>query len=161
MYFRRRQIRFGREKGLSLIELSAALAIALIVAAIAVPRVMGMREKSRVSTCDALFVALDGEIANALDSLTIPPTSVIGQVILAHQDAANPRNRSELAYVHDITSLANVGIPNFIASPGDQHACQVLLTGPRWAGDIEVRLIQPPMEADEGGGERSIRIGVD
>ncbi|MCA9137943.1 MAG: hypothetical protein KDB00_14325 [Planctomycetales bacterium] len=146
---------------MSLLELSAALAVVLIIAAIAVPRVLGMREKGRVSACDALFVALDGEIANALDSLTIPPTTVIGQVILAHQDADNPRNRSELAYVHDDSSLANVGIPNYISSPAQQHACQVLLTGPAIVGDLEVRLFQPPTAPDEGGGERSIRIGVD
>lgn len=161
MFQRSRQIRFGREKGMSLLELSAALAVALIIAAIAVPRVLGMREKSRVSACDALFVALDGEIANALDSLTIPPTTVIGQVILAHQDADNPRNKSELAYVHDDSSLANVGIPNYLANPADHHSCQVLLTGPSIVGDLEVRLFQAPLPEDEGGDERSFRIGVD
>ncbi len=92
----------------------------LLFAIIAIPQLLGAREKARNATCDNLYVALNGEAANELDSVlnggstrcnsTGTSAEVVKCLLSHHVDEDNPRNRNQKAYV---------------AGPGAGDSCQV------------------------------------
>ena len=99
----------------------AVIAVLLIIAALAAPQILGMREKARGKECDRLFHALDSEIHNALDDLIFTSTEVIDIVIRAHGDEdRNPRNKSVPVFMQN----SNSGAPNYVANAGDLESCR-------------------------------------
>ncbi|MFN7956351.1 MAG: type II secretion system protein [bacterium] len=144
----------ARQAGYSLIELLAVIAVLLIIAALAAPQILGMREKARGKECDRLFHALDSEIHNALDDLIFTSTEVIDIVIRAHGDEdRNPRNKSVPVFMQN----SNSGAPNYVANAGDLESCQVLFMG---TDVLQVMSVQARDPDDLGGQERTFTIGL-
>lgn len=141
------------QSGYSLIELLAVVAVLLIIAALAVPQILGMREKAKGKECDRLFHALDSEIHNALDDLIFTSTEVIDIVLRAHGDEdRNPRNKSQPVFVQSVNSA---GV-NYV-DPALIESCQIVFSG---SNVLTVAARQARTEADEGGGERTFAIGL-
>lgn len=141
------------QSGYSLIELLAVVAVLLIIAALAVPQILGMREKAKGKECDRLFHALDSEIHNALDDLIFTSTEVIDIVLRAHGDEdRNPRNKSQPVFVQSVNSS---GV-NYV-DPALIESCQIVFSG---SNVLTVAARQARTEADEGGGERTFAIGL-
>jgi len=116
----------NNQKGFSLIELLLVLAIIGIVAAIAVPAILGQREAAKNSATVSNATHIQGEIANGLSTLQLPdsqrPLDLVGKtkvgdvlaaVILRPDVAAgkNPFNGNLGAYSIGVSALAgNVGL---------------------------------------------------
>lgn len=147
---RRRRLAQG---GYSLIELLAVVAVLLIIAALAVPQILGMREKAKGKECDRLFHALDSEIHNALDDLIFTSTEVIDIVLRAHGDEdRNPRNKSQPVFVQSV----NASGVNYV-DPALIESCQIVFSG---SNVLTVAARQARTEQEEGGGERTFAIGL-
>lgn len=141
------------EAGFSLLEIMAVVAVILIIAALGIPQIMGMRGKAKNRSCDALYHELDSEIANALDNLIWSSTQVIQIVLGNHTEESNPRNKGQFAFV---TSEAGIGGSQNLGA-ADAASCQVELR----AGDaLSLVIKQARLEGDESGAERSFRIGI-
>ncbi len=152
------------DAGYSMIELLAVIAVLLIIAALAVPQILGVRERAKGKECDKLFTQLDSEIHNALDDLIFTSTEVIDIVLKAHPTSNDPNPWSkdnnkrfntsapEPAFVQSIDPSG----PNYVA-PGNVHACQVVFSG---ADVLSVAARQARTAADEGGAERTFTIGL-
>ena len=141
------------QSGYSLIELLAVVAVLLIIAALAVPQILGMREKAKGKECDRLFHALDSEIHNALDDLIFTSTEVIDIVLRAHGDEdRNPRNKTQPVFVQSVNSS---GV-NYV-DPALIESCQIVFSG---SNVLTVAARQARPEQDEGGGEPTFAIGL-
>lgn len=150
------QIKANKEAGFSLLEILAVVAVILIIAAIGIPQIIGLRNKAKNRSCEALYHELDSEIANALDNLIWSSTEVISIVLNNHTEETNPRDKSEWAFV---TNDANVtdAPPQYIGDGTIPYSCQVNFAN---GGPLTVIVAQAASEADQGGGERTFRVGL-
>ncbi len=148
--------------GFTLVELLLVIAVIAILSAIAIPQLLGAREKSRVSTCDALFHALDGEIANEMDRVVNASNhqpscgdmrtswndiAIMRCVSQKHAGEDNPRNNRLRAYI------------NYYEQPTGYTSCQVGLdesTSSAWQLGLRIR-----QRATRTGVERTFSIHID
>ena len=140
-----------RREGFSLLELLAVIAVILIIAALAIPQILGMQAKARNRECDSLFHALDTEISNMLDDLLFTSTEVIGMVLDAHQNEHNPWDTSFklTGSKEPVFVTESGGIPGH-GSVAALHACQVALNVDSGGDPLTVLVEQWRKPEDEG-----------
>lgn len=131
-----------------MIELLIVVAIIAIIAGIALPQLLGAREKAWRAACDDNYKALSGELQNEIDteiSKANPnaASDVLDLVVTRHSDV-NPRNKADVAY-QDINACGS-----FVAPAST--SCRVLLC---YAGSSTIEAQQY-----EGGAVRTFAIAV-
>ena len=106
-----------RRAGFSLVELLVILTIVAVLAAVAIPQLLGALEKRRTALCDNLYVALNGDVANELDALSAGKPEprcprartrddIIDCMVTLYANERNPRNRQQPAYTSDPTGTS-------------------------------------------------------
>lgn len=97
------------QRAFTMVEILIVLAIISILATIAIPEILGARDKARNASCDAFYNVLDGELANQLETALgyakgtpmcgcTTNTCVMECALNRHYEALNPRNRWQNAY---------------------------------------------------------------
>ena len=100
-----------RQSAFTVWELVCVIAIGAILLAIAWPHLFGHshgRHAARIAVCDNIYVALNGEARNELDTVlrggttscgtTSGNAEVVECLLSLHTDEDNPRNRNQTAY---------------------------------------------------------------
>lgn len=118
----------AKQSGFTLVEMMLVMALLGVLAAVAVPILLGAKERSRNAACDQAFHALDGEIANQIDLVTrsganvsgcgdmgtsFPDLQIIRCVTRLHADETNPRAPEQPLYF------------NYIEDPVPFDSCQI------------------------------------
>lgn len=85
-----------------MIELLIVVAIIAIIAGLAIPQLLGAREKAWRAACDDNYKGLSGELQNELDTEMAKAnpnaaTDVLDRVVPRHADV-NPRNKADIGY---------------------------------------------------------------
>ena len=140
------------ERGFTMVELLVVLAITSILSAVALPLMLGAREKARIAACDKAYAVVAGELKVRMEEkLTAgdptPADSAIDDAIdrFGIESYKNPRNRNEPAYVKTV--------PGFV--PVVDSSCIVHLYDGSDA--LSERIVFTQYE----GGIRSYRIALD
>jgi len=106
-----------RNKGMSLIELLVGIAIVGTLSAIAIPNLLGARNKAKEATCESLYnpalTQLTNDLENKLNELdSTNATSVVVDNFLKYNAyEKNPYNQKQKAYVMIDTSNGAVTRP--------------------------------------------------
>ncbi|MBI4440313.1 type II secretion system protein [Candidatus Woesearchaeota archaeon] len=91
------------EKGMTLIELLVGVGIISVLSAIAIPNLLGAREKAKKAACEALMDPARSELSNRLDTAISEGIgdgyTAAGDFSEGHEEL-NPRNKSQNAYVN-------------------------------------------------------------
>lgn len=101
----RAQMHGTSQSGFTMVELLVVIAIVSILAVVAIPQLLGSREKAWRAACDDDYKALAGELQNELDrevsnGNTTAAADVLAAVVPRHSEV-NPRNRAEIVYVNN------------------------------------------------------------
>ena len=136
-----------------LIRLLAVVSLALVVAALLVPRVLSDGHRApRGRDCDRLFHASDQTFRDLARPMGMNARAATA-ALLAGADERNPRDHHARLLVQSF----DPGFPGFVERAAIQ-SCQIEVTP---LGERAVLLRQARTELDEGGSERSVRVELD
>src|SRR3989338_1958610 len=90
------------ERGMTLIELLVGVAIIGTLSAIAIPQLLGAREKAKTSACQALYAPAITELTNRLENDLdegADARDTVQGFLDNHRYEKNPRNKEQKAYI--------------------------------------------------------------
>lgn len=127
------------QRGFTLVELLVVIAIIGILTAIAIPQLLGAREKAWHASCLTALHAVDGDLVNRLEQYEALGDSQAAhksildvlQITTVQPMVVNPRNKLEVGYEESSTPLVPVvdtSCKVFLFDASDSTGPQVVLT---------------------------------